>query len=79
MNNNQSPDECDEFVTIIGATMADITAEFAAQKLSERNFSIVHKVGRHHFTKVAGNGSESLFGGQPMIAATFARRVYRRA
>jgi hypothetical protein len=77
MNNKQSSDECDEFVTIIGATMADITAEFAAQKLSERKFSIVHKVGRHHFTQVAGNGSEALFGGQSMIAATFSRRIYR--
>jgi hypothetical protein len=65
--------EGDEFITIIGADMAEINAEFRAQGLSDREFAIVHRIGRHRFTRVDGGGAEQMFGGQPMIAATFAK------
>ncbi len=65
--------EADEFVTLIGASMEEIYAAYRAQGL-ERDFSIVHRVGRHRFTKVNGDAPEAMFDGQPMIAATFWRR-----
>ncbi len=68
----QSSDR-DEFITIIGASMAEINAEFRAQGLADQEFSIVHRIGRHRFTRVNGEGSEPMFEGQPMIAATFTR------
>jgi hypothetical protein len=63
-----------EFITIVGTDMAEITREFHAQGLSERHFSIVHRVGRHRFTMADGEGSQAMFGGKPLMAATFARR-----
>ena len=53
--------------------MADITRAFCAQGLADRHFAIVHRTGRHHFTRGAGEESEAMFDGQPMIAATFQR------
>jgi hypothetical protein len=73
MDHIHHSNDCDEFVTIIGANMAEIHAEFQAQGLSDREFSIVHRIGRHRFTRVDGNDVEHLFSGKPMIAATFTR------
>ena len=73
MSQMHQSSECDEFITIIGASMAEINAEFRAQGLADREFSIVHKIGRHRFTRVNSGGAEHMFEGQPMIAATFAR------
>jgi hypothetical protein len=66
--------EPDEFVTIIGADMTEITNEFRAQGLAEKQFAIVHKIGRHRFTRVDGRKAEPMFEGRPLIAATFQRR-----
>jgi hypothetical protein len=73
MDQMQQSSDHDEFITIIGANMAEINAEFRAQGLSDRDFSIVHRIGRHRFTHVNGGGTQAMFEGQPMIAATFAR------
>lgn len=71
----QATNEHDEFVTIIGADMAEITNEFRAQGLAEKQFSIVHKIGRHRFTRVDGERTETMFDGQALIAATFKRQA----
>jgi hypothetical protein len=63
----------EDFITIVGADIAEITREFHAQGLSERQFSIVNRVGRHRFTMAGGEGSQAMFGGLPLMAATFAR------
>ena len=73
MDRMRQGNDCDEFITIIGASMAEIHAEFRAQGLADREFSIVHRIGRHRFTRVNGGGAEQMFEGRPMIAATFAR------
>lgn len=62
----------EEFITIIAPTMAEVMASFKAQGLAEREYSIVHRGGRHSFTMAGG---ETLFDGAPMVAATFARRA----
>lgn len=72
MSAQLQPDH-DEFVTIIGADMADITRSFRAQGLAEREFLVVHRTGRHRFTRVDGDATETMFEGEPMIAATFRR------
>ena len=74
MDQMQQSSDRDEFITIIGANMAEINAEFRAQGLADREFSIVHKIGRHRFTHVNGDSTKEMFEGEPMIAATFARR-----
>jgi len=73
MDQMQQGGERDDFITIIGANMDEIHAEFRAQGLADRDFSIVHRIGRHRFTHVDSGAAESMFGGQPMIAATFVR------
>ncbi len=65
--------DTDEFITLIGSDMDEIHAAYCAQGLAERHYSIVHRTGRHRFTRVTGSGSETMFDGQPLIAATFRR------
>lgn len=74
MTDNIQTNRDDEFVTIVGTDIAEITREFHAQGLSEKNFSIIHRVGHHRFTMAGSEGSESMFGGRALMAATFARR-----
>jgi len=64
----------DEFVTIVGTDLAEITREFHAQGLSEQHYAIVHRVGRHRFTMAGSESSEAMFEGKSLMAATFARR-----
>ena len=71
----QHTQQADEFVTIIGASMAEITDAFRAQGLAEKQFSIVHSVGRHSFMRIDGDRNEVLFDGQALIAATYRRRA----
>jgi len=74
MTDNIHPLPDEEFVTIVGTDIAEITREFHAQGLSERHYAIVHRVGRHRFTMTGGESAEALFGGKALMAATFARR-----
>ena len=73
-DDNQAAARDNEYVTIVGSDLEEITREFHAQGLSEQNFSIVHRVGRHRFTMADGQRSEAMFGGKSLMAATFARR-----
>ena len=64
----------DEFVTIVGTDLAEITREFHAQGLSEQDYTIIHRVGRHRFTLAGRESSQAMFEGKSLMAATFARR-----
>jgi hypothetical protein len=75
MENQDQPPEPDEFITIIGASMADIANAVSAQGLATREFAILHKIERHRFTIVKNGATESMFDGQQLLAATFARRT----
>lgn len=75
MEKQDQPTEPDEFVTIIGASMADIANAVSAQGLATREFAILHKIERHRFTVVKDGAAQSMFEGQPLLAATFARRA----
>lgn len=67
-----------EFVTIIAPSIAEVMNAFRKQGLAELDYSIVHRAGRHQFTLVSGfEQSATLFDGESMTAATFARRVSR--
>ena len=67
-----------EFVTIIAPSIAEVMNAFRQQGLAEQDYAIVHRAGRHQFTLVSGfEQSESLFEGETMTAATFARRARR--
>ncbi|WMT87058.1 hypothetical protein NO932_00195 [Pelagibacterium sp. 26DY04] len=61
----------EDFVTIIAPSMAEVMASFKSQGLAERDYSIVHRAGKHSFTMAGG---QKLFDGAQMVAATFARR-----
>ncbi|MBX3539276.1 MAG: hypothetical protein KF735_16655 [Chelatococcus sp.] len=73
--NIQQPHDETEFVTIIGSDMTEIHRTFQEQGLSGRQFAIVHRAGRHSFTMANADGGQPMFGGQQLIAATFARRA----
>ena len=64
----------DDFITLIGADMAEINEAFRAQGLAEQDFAIVHRTGRHRFTRVDQAQHETMFDGRSMIAATYQRR-----
>lgn len=74
MTDSNQTNRDDDFITIVGTDIAEITREFHAQGLSERQFSIVNRVGRHRFTMAGSDSSEAMFRGKPLMAATFARR-----
>lgn len=72
MSAHQTIDTASEdFITIIAPSMAEVMASFKSQGLAERDYSIVHRAGRHSFTMADG---EALFAGAQMVAATFSRR-----
>lgn len=70
-----APNTREDFVTIIAATMAEVMQSFKSQGLAEQEYTIVHRGGEHSFTVVDRGDSAPLFGGEKMIAATFARRI----
>lgn len=61
----------EDFITIIAPSMAEVMASFKAQGLADRQYSIVHRAGKHSFTMAGG---ETLFDGAQLVAATFSRR-----
>jgi hypothetical protein len=63
----------EEYVTIIADTVAEVMSQFSSRALSADGYSIVGPIGRHSFSHAGGAGA--MFGGQPMFAATFMRRV----
>jgi hypothetical protein len=72
MSAHQTSDRTSEdFITIIAPSMAEVMESFRSQGLAGRDYSIVHRAGKHSFTMAGG---ETLFGGAQMVAATFARR-----
>ena len=71
--NPTRPAPCDEYITVIGRSVSEVMAQFHAQDLSRRGFSILGKVGPHQFCIAQGDGTAPLFDGQQMVAATFAR------
>jgi hypothetical protein len=75
METEERPFGADEFVTIIGASMADIADAVSAQGLAALEFAIVHKIERHRFTVVKDGETEPMFEGQKLLAATFVRRA----
>ena len=75
MEIRERPTDADEFITIIGASMADIANAVSAQGLASREFTIVHKIERHRFTVAKDGETSSMFEGRQLLAATFARRA----
>ena len=63
----------DDFVTIIAPTMSAVMEEFKARDLAALGYAIIGRVGRHRFQLAGFEGGAVLFGGEPMLAATFAR------
>jgi hypothetical protein len=75
--NGMSPGSCDreEYLTIIGPTLSEVTAQFSARGLAAQGYAIIGKIGRHEFALVDGAASTELFAGAGLFAATFMRRV----
>ncbi|MDQ0348053.1 MULTISPECIES: hypothetical protein [Ancylobacter] len=68
----------DEFVTIIGGDAEEIGQVFRDQGLAAKDFTIVHRIGRHRIAMAPGQDDMSalvgaLLGGR-LVAATYARR-----
>lgn len=68
----------DEFVTIIGGDAEEIGQVFKAEGLAAKDFSIVHRIGRHRIAMAPGQQDMSaligaLLGGR-LVAATYTRR-----
>jgi SLT domain-containing protein len=65
----------EEYVTIIAATPGAAMAQFKARGLAAEGYAIAGPIGRHRFALVAESGTEELFAGTDLVAATFSRRV----
>jgi hypothetical protein len=76
MRHANTPGE-EEFVTIIGRNADEISRAFRAEGLAERQFSIVHRMGRHRFALAEGEDARSIFDGETLLAATYVRRAQR--
>ncbi|TCK31374.1 hypothetical protein EV667_1483 [Ancylobacter aquaticus] len=68
----------DEFVTIIGGDAEEIGQVFRDQGLAAKDFTIVHRIGRHRIALAPGQQDMSalvgaLLGGR-LVAATYSRR-----
>ena len=72
--NNDATDRL-EYITIIGNSFDEVAEECRAQQLSEKQFSIVHPIGRHQFTMAGSDGGKAGVNGQSLVTATFARRA----
>ena len=72
----REPDQrIDEYVTIIGPNMIEVMRQFHAQGLDAKGFAITGRIDRHRFEMADADGVHHLFGGEPMLAATFMRRA----
>ena len=74
MTDNTQAAHDHDYVTIVGTSLEEINREYLAQGLSDQNFTILHRIGRHRFTMAGGEGSEAMFEGKSLMAATFIRR-----
>ncbi len=68
----------DEYVTIIAPSLGAVMAQFRARGLGAKGYSIAGPSARHQFSYAGENAAkepkqENLFGGVPMVAATFRR------
>ncbi len=78
-NTNKTNQNCqDEYVTIIAPSLGAVMGQFRRRGLGQLGFAITGPAGRHQFA-YAGNGhgehEGEMFGGAPMVAATFKRRT----
>lgn len=69
----------EEFITIIGGDAEEIGQVFKAEGLAARDFTIVHRIGRHRIAMAPGQQDMgalvgALLGGR-LVAATYTRRA----
>lgn len=64
----------EEYVTIIGPNMTEVMRQFHDCGLNTKGYAIAGRVTRHRFAMADATGAHDLFGGTPMLAATFVRR-----
>lgn len=67
--------EREEYLTIIAPTANAAMAQFKTRDLAAQGYAIAGKIGRHQFSLVDGQGSQALFSGEGLVAATFSRKV----
>lgn len=65
----------EEFVTIVGGSAEEIAAAFREQGLAEKDYTVVHRIGRHRLALPTGRDLLSLFDGRQLVAATYSRRA----
>lgn len=58
-----------EYVTIVADSLDEIQKESRARKLSENNFSILHRVGHHQLHMISRDGGTST--GRKVVATFF--------
>lgn len=63
----------EEFLTIIAPTLSDVMRQYRSRGLSAAGYAITGQAGRHQFSVAGPDGNSELFGGTPMVAATFRR------
>ncbi len=68
----------DEYVTIIAPSLAAVMGQFRARGLGALGFAITGPVARHRFAyategETHRQENQEMFGGEPMVAATFRR------
>lgn len=62
-----------EYVTIVADSLDEIQQESRARKLSENNFSILHRVGHHQVHLISRDGATGGASTGSKVVATFFR------
>jgi hypothetical protein len=65
----------DEYITIIAPSAREVMHRFKEQGLAALGYAINGRMDRHQFAFADADQTTELFEGEPMVAATFVRRV----
>lgn len=74
-NTEREPAHREEYITIIAPTAREVMRRFKEQGLAALGYAINGRIDRHQFAYAGGDRTTELFSGEPMVAATFVRRV----
>jgi hypothetical protein len=75
----QKPADGSHYLTIIAGSAEEVMRQYAARGLAGLGYAILGPIVPHRFALIDDGISRELFGGTPMLAATFVRCARRAA
>ncbi len=71
---NLQQNELLDTITIIAPSVKEAMEQFKKKGLDSLGYAIAGKIVRQQFSLINSNGSEQMFDGKPMFAATWVRK-----